>query len=118
MKKALLFGLLPLVLFCLTLCSPLMSTKIADIKNNPRNYIDREVTVSGEVIQTFSLLVIKYFILRDESGEITVVTERPLPRQGERLKIRGTVKEAFSIGTQSLLVIHEKVETGFMKRKE
>jgi aspartyl/asparaginyl-tRNA synthetase len=88
-----------------------MSTKIGDIKNNPRNYVDKEVTVSGEVTQTFSLLVIKYFTVRDDSGEITVVTEeRPLPRQGQRLKIRGVVKEAFSIGAQSLLVIQEKPE--------
>ena len=118
MKKALGFGLLSLVLFSLSLCGPLMSTKIADIKNNPRNYVEKEVTVSGEVTQTFSLLVIKYFTVRDDSGEITVVTERPLPRQGQRLKIRGVVKEAFSVGTQSLLVIQEKPESESHTEKE
>lgn len=118
MNKALICGLLPLVLFSLSLCSPLMPTKIADIKNNPRNYVDKEVMVSGEVTQTFSLLVIKYFIVRDDSGEITVVTERPLPRQGQRLKIRGVVKEAFSIGPQSLLVIQEKPERDSQTLKE
>ena len=85
-----------------------MSTKIADIRNNPRHYADKEVTVSGEVTGTFSLVVIKYFTLRDGTGEITVVTQRPLPKEGERLKVRGVVREAFSMGSGSLLVIVEE----------
>jgi DNA/RNA endonuclease YhcR with UshA esterase domain len=85
-----------------------MCTKIADIRNNPRHYADKEVTVSGEVTGTFSLVVIKYFALRDGTGEITVVTQRPLPKEGERLKVKGVVREAFSMGSGSLLVIVEE----------
>jgi aspartyl/asparaginyl-tRNA synthetase len=85
-----------------------MSTKIADIRNNPRHYTDKEVTVSGEVTESFSLVVIKYFTLRDGTGEITIVTQTPLPKEGERLKVKGVVREAFSIGSESLLVIVEE----------
>jgi hypothetical protein len=106
MKRTLTCLVVPLVLFLLAQCS--MSTKIADIRNNPRQYADKEVTVSGEVTGTFSLVVIKYFTLRDSTGEMTIVTQRPLPKEGERLKVRGTVREAFSIGSESLLVIVEQ----------
>lgn len=110
MKKTFTCGLLTLALFSLCLCSGFIPTKIGDIKNNPRDYVDKEVIVSGKATRTYSLLVIKYFTLLDDSGEITVVTERPLPREGERLKVRGVVKEAFAIGSESLLVIQEKPE--------
>jgi len=64
----------------------LVPTRIGGMKNDPRNYFGKEVVVSGTVRQTFSLFVVKYFTLRDDTGEITIVTERPLPRQGQHLK--------------------------------
>jgi hypothetical protein len=108
MKRGFLYLSVVLVLCLLCQCSGLMSTKIADINNKPRHYADKEVTVSGEVTATFSLVVIKYFTLRDDTGEITIVTERALPKEGERLTIKGIVREAFSLGSKTLLVIVEK----------
>lgn len=84
------------------------TTKIGEIVGHPRDFAGREVTVSGEVTEVFSLVVIKYFVLRDNSGEITVVTDRPLPAKGEKIKVKGVVKEAFSLGTQSTLVLVEE----------
>lgn len=112
MKKTYLCGVLVFALFSLCLCTGFMPTKIGDIKNNPRDYVGKEVMVSGTVTRTYSLFVIKYFTLKDSSGEITVVTERPLPREGQDVKVQGVVKEAFAIGTESLLVIQEKLESG------
>ncbi len=83
------------------------TTKIGDILSHPRNFAGKEVTISGEVTETFSMFFVKYFTLRDGSGEITVVTERPLPAMGEKIKVKGIVKEAFSIGTKSALVLVE-----------
>ncbi len=97
-----------MALLVLCQCTGLIPTKIGDIRDNPRNYADKEVTVSGEVTGAFSLVVVKYFTLRDGTGEITVVTQKPLPKEGERLKVKGTVREAFSIGDKSLLVIVEQ----------
>lgn len=108
MKKIFVCGLLCSLILSLSLCTWLHPTKIGDIKNNPRDYVGKEVTVSGTVTRTYSLFVVKYFTLKDDSGEITVVTERPLPREGQKLKAQGVVKEAFAIGPESLLVIQEK----------
>jgi hypothetical protein len=83
-------------------------TKIGDIVSHPRDYADKEVTISGDVVETFSIFVMKYFIVRDNSGEITVITERPMPAKGETIKVKGIVKEAFSIGTKTALVLMEK----------
>jgi aspartyl/asparaginyl-tRNA synthetase len=95
--------------FCIG-CSSLLATPIKKILDNPRDYSDKTVTVSGEVTETFSLLVIKYFTVRDDTGEITVVTTKPLPRKGSRITVKGTVQEAFSLGEQQVIVIVESDE--------
>jgi aspartyl/asparaginyl-tRNA synthetase len=85
-------------------------TKIGDINSHPRDYTGKEVTVSGEVTETFSLFFVKYFVLRDSSGEISVVTDRTLPAKGEKIKVKGSVKEAFSLGTKTALVLMQTTE--------
>lgn len=106
-------------LFSLILCAIVVvsisscgigTTKIGDITGHPRDYAGKEVTVSGEVTEVFSLFVVKYFVLRDSTGEITVVTDRPLPARGEKIKVKGAVKEAMSIGTKTSLVLVEGTE--------
>lgn len=88
-------------------CGRLGSTNIGDIVNNPREYADKKVTVSGTVTEVFSFFVIKYFVIRDETGQIPVVSDKPLPKNGSTLKVTGTVREAFSLGDQQLLVLVE-----------
>lgn len=116
MKKTFLCSLFAVVIFSLVQCG-FGTTKIGDIKNSPRDYVDKEVAVSGTVTRTFSLLVIRYFTIQDKTGEITVVTERPLPREGQHLTVRGVVKEAFAIGSESLLVITETPESEKQHKK-
>ncbi len=90
-----------------TACGRIGSTPIGDILKNPRDHADKKVTVSGTVTEVFSFFVIKYFVIRDETGQIPVVSDKPLPKPGSTLKVTGTVKEAFSLGDQQLLVLVE-----------
>ena len=89
-------------------CGNLFSTPIGKILADPRAYAGKTVTVSGEVTQVFSFIFIKYFKLKDKTGEIVVVTDKPLPKVGTEIKVKGTVQEAFSIGDQQLIVIAEQ----------
>ncbi len=57
------------------------------------------------------MIFIKYFMVRDDSGEIAVVTQRTLPARGEKITVKGSVKEAFSIGPETALVLIEKPGT-------
>lgn len=83
-------------------------TPIGKVLDHPRQYNGKELWIKGKVVETFSLIVIKYFILRDETGEITVVaTDNILPRKGETVRIKGKIEEAFSIGDEQLLVFVE-----------
>ncbi len=88
-------------------CDQISSTSIGKIIENPREYAGNQVMIKGEVTDAVSFFVVKYFMIKDGSGEIAVVTTRPLPRKGERIRVSGTVEEAFSIGGKQLLVVVE-----------
>ncbi|MDP2157157.1 MAG: hypothetical protein Q8K68_05560 [Nitrospirota bacterium] len=85
-----------------------MATPIKKIIDNPRDYSGKPITVSGEVTELFSLFVIKYFVVKDITGEIIVVTQKPLPAKGSKISVKGEVQEAFSLGDQQLIVIMER----------
>ncbi len=93
-------------------CGSLVATPIKKILDNPRDYSGRTVRVTGEVTDTFSLLVIKYFMVKDSTGEITVITTKPLPQRGSAITVKGTLNEAFSLGDRKLVVIVEPDEVG------
>ncbi len=83
------------------------SVSIGDVIENPREYMNREIAVSGTVVERFSLFVIRYFILQDSKGSITVVTEQPLPAVGAKVRVKGEIQEGFSLGDQQTLVFVE-----------
>ncbi len=88
-------------------CETFGTTPIGKILQKPREYADTTVVVSGKVKEIFGLFFIKYFIIEDKTGSIAVVTDKPLPKMGSQIKVRGIVKEAFSLGDQQLLVLIE-----------
>jgi aspartyl/asparaginyl-tRNA synthetase len=82
-------------------------TPIKKILGNPRDYDEKTVTISGRVTDVMGLVFLKYFVVRDKTGEITVITKRPLPNKGSEIKVTGTVKETFAIGDKQSIVIVE-----------
>jgi len=88
-------------------CSGLFPTRIGDIHASPRKFDGKTVTVKGTVAESVNLLFMKYFVVRDETGEIPVVTGRILPARGETVTITGKVQEAFALGDERMIVIVE-----------
>jgi hypothetical protein len=93
------------------------SASIKEIVNDPRTYVDHTVTVEGDVTGVLSLFVFKYFTVSDGTGQINVVTERPLPRQGQKIKVIGKVKEVIALGRDTLLVLMEEKQEGEPKQQ-
>ncbi|GBC85920.1 hypothetical protein HRbin11_02381 [bacterium HR11] len=89
---------------------PVGRTPIRDILDHPRTYHGRKVTIAGEVTQGVNLWVVRYFIVRDATGEIPVVTQGAVPRVGERVRVTGVVNQAFVLGDRSLVVLIETDE--------
>jgi len=89
-------------------CAALLTTKIGDIQRSPGKYDGQTVTVAGTVSASHNLLVVKYYEVDDGTGRIAVVTDSALPKEGDHVRIKGKVNQAFAVGTARLVVIVEE----------
>lgn len=78
-------------------------TRISDIIASPANFDGKEVKLKGVAsdITRIPLLYLKSYVLKDDSGEITILTRADLPKTGEEIIIRAKV--------QSLAIIRGEV---------
>jgi hypothetical protein len=106
MRKIAIFLIL---LSCIILaCNAVVATHIGKILEKPRDYDGKTVIVAGKVTETFTPLFIRYFVVDDGTGRIAVVTWKPLPQKGEKVRIKGKVNEVFALGdTQTIVIIEE-----------
>ena len=75
------------------------ATKSIDrVLADPTRYRDRQVQIAGEVVDSYSLLGRGVYRVRDSSGQLWVMSDRGVPRDGARVKVKGTVREAINLG--------------------
>jgi hypothetical protein len=86
----------------------IQAVPIKDVLDDPGKYQSKPVTISGQVADRMSLLVVKYFLLRDKSGEIFVITNKPLPAINKKVRVTGKPVQSFVIGKEQLLVFIEQ----------
>lgn len=89
-------------------CCGLVATDIGEILDDPRSHDGGTVTISGEVTESANLVVLKYYVLSDGTGEIVVVTDRAVPERGASMRVRGVVHQAFSLGDRRVVVLKEQ----------
>ena len=75
------------------------STSVNRILTNPSHYRDREVRVSGSVVDSYSFANRGAYSIGDESGLLWVVSDRGVPRKGARVTVQGTIREGFNLGS-------------------
>lgn len=83
------------------------TTPIGSLLKNPRDYEGKLVKVSGEVTENMNIFIIKGFKLKDDTGEIFVITDKILPKVGAKATAQGYIKEGFTIGDVQSIVIME-----------
>ncbi len=93
------------LIFLLSGCARV--TPIKKILDDPRDFSGKTVTIDGTVTEVTGLLFFKYFVVKDKTGEITVITNRPLPKEGAEISVTGSVREAFALGDKDVIVIVE-----------
>ncbi len=89
-------------------CGSQYPTKIKDIYSDPQKYEAQKVTISGEVKESVNILMLKYYVVRDDTGEILVVAKKFVPMQGKKVQVVGIVSQTFAIGKQSYTAIFEE----------
>lgn len=92
-------GTLLAVLVATVLTFAACATSVNQILADPSRYRDREVTVSGRVSESFSLGERGVYRVSDDTGEIWVASDRGVPRNGAHVKVTGTIREGFNLGS-------------------
>jgi len=90
--------LIVLVLGALVL-SACATRSVNQILADPARYRNREVRVSGSVVESYSLANRGAYLIDDQSGRLWVVSDRGVPRKGARVTVTGTIREGFNLGT-------------------
>ncbi|MGC8763334.1 MAG: hypothetical protein ACP5VN_06850 [Acidobacteriota bacterium] len=101
---------LPALLLALILgaCScALAPVPIGKITKNPERFENRMVTVRGQVLSATKLPFLEegFYVLKDATGEITVVTRGALPAEGKTRIVRGRVETTFKVMGKALGVV-------------
>ena len=90
--------------------------RVSDIKERPRKYHDKLITLSGYVdnVITMPVLGIGVYELNDGTGKIWVKPTAEAPYKGDRVKVTGTIKVGFTMSgkTFGLILIEKAKEEG------
>ncbi len=85
--------------------------RVSDIKQRPREYHDKHITISGTVddVITLPILGVGVYQIDDGSGQIWVKPSGDVPYKGDRVRVGGTIKVGIEISgkTFGLLLIED-----------
>lgn len=89
------------------------TNKISDIVSDPGHYAGKDVTVAGEVTQRYELPLglanVAAYRVSDGTSQIWVLSRAGAPVVGDKVGLRGTVREEGSLGHMAFgSVIEEK----------
>jgi hypothetical protein len=82
-------------------------TPIGEIKADLRTWDEKTVVIEGTVEAPLNLMGMKFFRLKDDTGGITVVTERGLPGEGDTVKVEGIVRQMFAVAGIEQTIVYE-----------
>jgi hypothetical protein len=75
------------------------SKTINQVLADPSRYRNRQVRLSGSVVDSFSLANRGAYRIDDDTGQLWVVSDRGTPRKGARVTVNGTIREGFNLGS-------------------
>ena len=103
------FSRVPLAAALLLLAGCASVTPIGELLDNSTKYNGKTVRIQGEVREGAGGLGVGAYQLKDNTGQITVVSDRGnAPRRGAKVQVKGKFESLFSLGTASVAVIREE----------
>ena len=103
------FSFLPLAGALMVLAGCASVTPIGDLLDNSTKYDGKTVRIQGEVKEGAGGLGVGAYQLKDNTGQITVVSDRgSAPRQGAKVEVKGRFESLFSLGRAGVAVVREE----------
>jgi len=66
---------------------------------DPSRYRNREVKLSGTVVDSYSLVNRGAYRIDDGTGQLWIVSNIGVPRKSARVNVKGTIREGFNLGS-------------------
>ncbi len=60
--------------------------------------------IQGEVVESYSVVGKGAYRLKDDTGELWIVSDKGVPREGARVSVKGKIKDGFNLGSLGSLV--------------
>ena len=73
-------------------------TTVNKLMAEPQRWANRNVGLSGDVVESLSVLGHGAYRLDDGTGTIWVVSKHGVPRKGARVKVEGRVRDVVDLG--------------------
>jgi hypothetical protein len=77
------------------------TTRIGRILEEPSRFHNRTVRVNGKVDRSFGAVIAGVYQVDDGSGRIYVISNRPVPRRGASVSVKGRVMNGITVGARS-----------------
>lgn len=88
------------------------TNKISDIVNNPSAYAHKDVTIAGEVTKVYELPLgisdLSAYRVTDGTGQIWVVSHAGAPLVGDKVGVKGRVRQEGDLGGLNLGTLVEE----------
>lgn len=78
---------------------------IQDIYSRLDRYHGRTVSVEGSVQESYTIFGVSYYRLDDGTAQIMVITDRGAPPEGNRVRVRGEVRQLLKLEDINLIVL-------------
>ena len=100
MRDTLCRALVVAVLSVSTLASAACASRtVNQVLADPSRYRDREVRLSGAVVDSYSFVNRGAYRIDDGTGQLWVVSDKGVPRASARVTVTGTIREGFNLGS-------------------
>jgi hypothetical protein len=75
------------------------SRTVNQIIADPSRYRDRQVRLSGAVVDSYSFVNRGAYRIDDGTGQLWIVSDKGVPRTSARVTVTGTIREGFNLGS-------------------
>ncbi|HEX5387694.1 MAG TPA: hypothetical protein VFW66_13405 [Gemmatimonadales bacterium] len=84
-------------------------TPISELLDNPSHYDGKTVRVQGEVEQAAGGLGVGAYRVKDNTGTLTVVSDKgDPPRTGAKINVKGVFQALITLGSRGIAVLKEQ----------
>jgi len=88
---------------------------INQIMADPQRYANKEVSVAGKVVRSYSVMGNGVYQIDDGTGKLWIASHTGVPREGARVAAKGTIRDGYNFGDLgSVLKLPEAIRSGLV----